>query len=143
MSRSRVEVTGLEELLKAMGDAPAEIKADGMMIVRETTEGAAAEIRGNYPEASHTAGGTGTLRARVNTSYPSSTVLVGIVRSQAPHAYIYEHGTGTRQTGKGYNRGVMPPHRVTPAIAVRWRARMYARLGDLLRRTGLFEVSGV
>jgi len=137
----RVELTGVQELLQALTAMPDQLRGDGMGIVRETTEGAAAEIRRGYPEASHTAHGTGTLAGRVATAYPSTTILVGIVRSQAPHAWIYEHGTDPRKTGKGYNRGVMPATRVTPPIAVRWRRRMYERLAELLESTGFFTVT--
>lgn len=137
----KVQLTGLDELVRAMWEAPAAIRAEGLAIVREATEGAASEIRRNYPEQSHTATGTGNLVRSVQTTYPSSTVLAGIVRVAAPHAFIYEEGTAPRRTAKGYNRGVMPSHRVVPVVAPKYRARMFERLAELVERTGLFTVT--
>lgn len=131
----RVQVTGLDELMKAMHDAPVEIRTEAMSIVRDETESAATEIKQEYVRK------TGTLAARVATSYPSSTTLVGIVRSAAPHSHIYEFGTKQRRTKSGANRGVMPANEVTPVVATRHRRRMYDRLIAMLRGIGLFEVT--
>lgn len=134
----KLTLDGFDELIGELTRAPQEMRAEGMGIVREETEGAAAEIRNQY----HTK--TGTLAKRVETEYPSTQVLVGIVRSRAPHAHLYEFGTQKRQTNSGANRGTMPAAlpAVTVPIARRRRLRMIRRLADMLTRKG-FEVSGV
>ena len=132
---ARVQWDGLQEFLRKIDGIPVELKADGMVILREETEGAAVEIAQAYPRV------TGTLARRVRTFYPSSTFLVGIVRSVAPHAHLFEWGTKSRKTRKGWNRGRMPAATpdVTPRIARRRRARMARRLIDMLRAKG-FQV---
>ena len=130
-----VRWSGFSEFLREFGSIPERLKSEGMGIVVEETEGAANEIRQAYPRV------TGTLAKRVRTSYPSTSILVGLVRSQAPHAHLYEFGTRQRRTSKGANRGVMPaanPAVVVP-IARRRRSRMARRMVDMLRRMG-FQV---
>lgn len=132
---ARVVWTGLTEFLRDFGSIPERLHTDGMGIIREETEGAAVEIAQAYPRK------TGTLAKRVKTFYPSTTILVGLVRSMAPHAHLYEFGTKQRKTANGANRGVMPaanPEVVVP-IARRRRARMARRMVDMLRRAG-FQV---
>jgi len=129
---ARVTWSGLDEFLREFGSIPEALNSEGMEILREETEGAAVEIAQQYPRK------TGTLARRVRTVYPSSTILVGIVESRAPHAHIYEFGTKARKTFKGANRGKMPeaaPPVVVP-VARRRRARMARRLVDLLRSKG-------
>lgn len=132
---------GMSGVIAQLTTAPAEVKADGMEIVRRTTESAAAELRRSYPEASHTARGTGTLAARVRTVYPSSTLLVGQVQSRAPHADLWHFGSKDRYTKRGFYRGRMPkaaPEPLVP-IAQRHRVSMYQQLRELLVRFG-FQV---
>lgn len=133
----RLQWTGLTEALQALTRAPAEVRAEGMAIVRETTEAASREMAQTYPEV------TGTLRRRVSTYYPSSRVLVGIAQSRAPHVHWYEKGTKDRRTDKtSAFRGRMAARPVTPAIAVRHRRQMFGRLVALLRNRG-YQVDGV
>ncbi len=133
----RVQVTGLDELIAALHTASADVRTEGMSIVRDATEGAANEIRQAYPRK------TGTLARRVGTTYPSSTLLVGIVRSAAPHSHLYEFGTRQRRTASGANRGAMPAANpeITPVIAARRRRLMVDQLIDMVRARGMFEVS--
>ena len=130
-----VQFDGLDELIQQLTDAPQHIRDEGMVIVREETEGAAAEIVAALPRK------TGTLAKRVKTSYPSSTLLVGLVQSTAPHAHLYEFGTKQRSTKAGANRGISGPHKTTPQIAQKRRERMYRRLREMVTRMG-FQVSG-
>ena len=133
---SRVEVEGLTQLMEALGAVPDELRTVGMNIVQEETEDAAEEIRQAYPR-----GATGNLQQGVKVEFPSSTILVGIIRSTAQHAHLYEFGTQQRATASGANRGFGPPHPVTVPIAQRRRRVMLGRLVDLVREHG-FEVSG-
>jgi hypothetical protein len=141
---ARVTFDGLDALLRDIANLPAALKTDARQIVTRRTEAAAEDVRRAYPEASRTPTGTGTLRNRVKTFYPSTTVIVGIVRSQAPHANIYEFGTHQRKTRAGWNRGTMPPHPdgdgVTPPIAQRHRRLMRRELIDMVRGHG-FDVT--
>lgn len=148
---SRVVLEGFDELVAELTKAPDHIRAEGMTIVREETEGCAQEMRNVY--ASHSK--TGTLIRRVVTEFPSSTILVGMVRSKAPHSHLFEFGnqgktryyTGTDKRGRTYenaSRGVMPaakPEIVVP-IARKRRQRMTQRLADMMRRMG-FQVGDV
>jgi hypothetical protein len=132
----RVEIEGMDELRKALRDLPAELRADGMAIVRATTEGAAHEIASQYRQK------TGNLRRGVKVSFPSSTVLVGLVASTSPHSHLYEDGTAQRHNRKGANRGRMPSHRITAHVAPKWRARMFAQLKSMLQAKGLIVSEG-
>jgi hypothetical protein len=130
---AKIQWDGLAEVSRPLTNAPREIRVEAMDIVRDETEGAAAEIQQQYAVQ------TGRLRNRVRTDYPSSDVITGAVISSAPHSHLYEFGTKVRRTGNGANRGSMPASPVTPAIAVRRRTRMVGRLAEMLRRKG-FEV---
>jgi hypothetical protein len=132
-----VDLAGFEALIAELRNAPEDIRADAMAIVRETTEAAAQEIREAYPK-----GPTGNLKSRVKTYYPSESVLAGIVRSTAPHSHLYEFGTRERKTKTGANRGRMPrpSPEVTPPIAIRHRASMFTQLVAMLRGKG-FEIA--
>ena len=142
MSTPRLVLEGFTELVNQLHQLPAEIKAQGFAIVKDEAQRAADEIRAAYPP-----GPTGTLKRRVKVDVPSSTVIIAIVLSTAPHAHLYEFGTEIRKTRQGWNRGAMwkepgKPHPVTVPIARRRRAEMERRLADLVRAQG-FEVTGV
>ena len=135
-----VRLDGVDALVAELTKAPAHIRAQGMQIIREETEGHAAEVRRQYEQ--HRV--TGNLARGVTTEYPSTQVLIGIVRSRAKHAHIFEQGTRQRRTNNGANRGRMPkpdPQVFVPA-AIRRRERMRHRLADMLRDMG-FQVTGI
>jgi hypothetical protein len=129
---------GFDELIAQLTSAPAEIRAEGMTILREETEGCAQEIRNAYAQHSK----SGKLERGVGTEFPSTSVLVGIVRSKARHSHLFEFGTKQRRTSSGANRGVMPA--VNPAVVVpiarRRRERMLTRLMEMMKRRG-FQVT--
>jgi hypothetical protein len=130
-----VRLNGFDDLVRQLTAAPEQIRQQGMAIVKEETEGAATEIRLRYPTKS------GALVRGVRTEFPSSTVLVGMVKSGARHSHLYEFGTATRQANSGANRGQMPkpePPIFVP-IVMRRRQRMYQRLAEMLRQMG-FQV---
>lgn len=87
----------------------------------------------------------GNLKGRVVVDVTQGAARVqGRVRSQAPHADIWEHGTKPRRTKAGANRGQMPEPPVEAQMiprAIRIRRKMRAALADLVRSAG-FEVSG-
>jgi hypothetical protein len=125
-----VKLDGVDELMRDLTHMPAEIRAEAMDIVRETTEGAASEITHTYPSR------TGNLRNRIRTLYPASAALVGVIRSMAPHSHLFEFGTKQRQNKAGANRGRMPRADIFVPIVQKWRERMYTRLLTLLANKG-------
>ena len=129
-----VRWTGMTELQRALRDAPLTIRAEAMQIVRHATQATAADITTRYA-----VGSTGNLRRGVRTEYPGPEVLIGVVRSTAPHAHIWEFGTKRRQNRRGANRGRMPARPTTPGVARRRRAQMFTSLIALVQRLG-FEV---
>jgi hypothetical protein len=134
---AKIQWSGLTEFLQEFGSIPKDLHNEGMEIVKEETEGAAVEIAQQYGQ--HQA--TGRLARSVRTFYPSASILVGIVRSVAPHAHLFEFGTKQRRNAKGANRGTMPKANpeITVPIARRRRGRMSRRLVELLQRHG-FDV---
>jgi hypothetical protein len=123
---------GFDSFLREFQALPEALRTEGLAIVQEETTGAAVEITQRYGRK------TGTMARRVRVEFPNSKLLVGAVVSAAPHAHLYEFGTGNRQTAKGANRGRMPaadPPVIIP-IARKRRARMRRRLVELLRRHG-------
>jgi len=126
----KVQWSGLNELLRALGSLPRDLQSEGMGIVRDETEGAAVEMAHGYEKKS------GKLARSVRTIYPASNLLIGIAQAKAPHSHLYEFGTEQRRTASGANRGRMPERAVTVPIARRRRANMARRLVDMLRRYG-------
>jgi len=129
----------MKELREALRRLPEELTGEAGHIVEGIANGAASEIRRAYPSRSgRLIGGV------VVTKFERGKVAAGaIVKSSAPHAHLFEFGTSSRRTGRGWNRGQMPDapesERMVP-IVVKARRRMYSLLADLLRRTG-FVVS--
>jgi hypothetical protein len=82
--------------------------------------------------------GTGTARPGGGVMYGTSGVLGAYVRSRAPHAWLYEHGTTTRRnyTRKNALRGRMPARAVLIRVAPDERQLLYADLADLLAQEG-------
>lgn len=135
MSRNRLELQGLTELRTALRQLPAELVQEASAIVLAHAEQAQRDIRDGYPT-----GPTGNLKRGVTVIRTTSRVTTAaIVRSRAPHAYIYEHGTTTRRTDRGANRGRMPEapveRRMIPKV-IRLRRRMVDQLIALVRRAG-------
>lgn len=129
---AKVRLDGMDALVRELTAAPDDIRREAFDIVKEETIGAEQELIAALPTKS------GTLRARVRSSFPSSTFIVGILQSASPHSHLWHWGTKTRQTASGANRGAMPaadPDPLVP-IARKRRARMFRRLADMMRRRG-------
>ena len=132
---ARVVMDGLDELITELTKAPEEIRREGMEILREETTGAAVEIG----SALGVHRKTGKLLRSLRVTFPSSTILQGIVQLVAPHAHL-QFGTKARETDQGASRGRMPDIDVVVPIAQRRRERMYRRMREMLERRG-FQVS--
>lgn len=134
----RVQMNGLDELRAQLRRLPEDLATEAGDIVLAHAEGAKREVEGGYPTY------RGVLRSRVRVERNRSKVTTAaIVRSTAPHAFIFERGTVQRRTDKGWNRGRMPAASASQAAIpkfIRWRARMVEALIELVRRAG-FEVA--
>jgi hypothetical protein len=138
MASTRIQWQGLTEFKTALRNLPDELTDDAGDIVMGTSEAAQREVQANYPT-----GPTGNLKARVsNERQPSKFGASARVRSRAPHASIFEHGSGPRQTSKGANRGRMPEapasQQMVPVV-IKHRRQMVERLKALVRKAG-FQV---
>jgi hypothetical protein len=125
--------TGLQELKEALRALPGNLTAGATGIVAAAADGAAADIRGQYPED------TGNLRRGVKVLAPETNAygVSRVVRSGARHARLFETGTQTRQTALGYNRGFMPGANIFVPVLQQYRARMYDELAALMTDAGL------
>lgn len=135
----RLQWQGMEEFKEALRNLPEHLAQEAAGIVVDAAQGAARTVQTNYPQ-----GPTGNLKRRVRVTQQRDKASVSArVLSQAPHAVIFEKGTRTRRTDRGWNRGRMPPAPESQAMiptVIRARATMYERLIDLLKREG-FEVT--
>jgi len=128
--------TGLEELRAALRSLPDDLTGDARAIVLAHGDRAVSAIVAGYPEK------TGTLKGRVvaKTLPGTGRFYAGVqVRSQAPHATIYEKGT-TDRSYRGADRGVMPPAppgRGARAKIITERRGMWIDLIGVLQRAGL------
>lgn len=132
---------GLAEFRALLRQLPADVRGEADHLVQEAANTAGVRIRTNYGLHRH----TGNLQASVRVTHrPTRYGLRSTVRTTAPHAHLFEYGTGARQTSQGAYRGVMPPapplHAFHPVVAQEQRI-LYARLADVLRRHGL-QVGG-
>lgn len=135
-----IQWDGLNEFRHALQNLPEELATEAAHVVTETTNAVQRAVVSGYP-----LGRTGNLARRVSVSTSTSGVsTVGVVRSNAPHASIFEKGTTLRHTAKGYNRGRMPKpdasQRMIPKVQAA-RALMTRRLIDIVKKAG-FEVDG-
>lgn len=142
-----VRFEGLDELRQALRELPQELVSEASDIVQQHADRAGEAIRAAYNQHR----GTGYLADHVTVSKQRTGVTAtATVRSNAPHAALFEFGTGSlnvqhsgapRQTKRGANRGSSPPQPTVIPIAIRERRAMVTDLIDLVKRAG-FEVSG-
>jgi len=126
---------GLLELKDNLFRLPAELTQLAVAIVEEAADGAAAEIKAAYPE-----GETGNLRKGVRVSSAgarTSHTVRRVVRTNAPHAALFETGTQTRLTKLGYNRGFMPGANIFVPVVQRRRRDMVEDLIAIVEQAGL------
>lgn len=134
-----VSWNGLDEFRQFVKDLPEDVTADAVPIVETAANSAAGDIRQQYD--SHRVSGNLARGVRVSKLESRKYVAGAIVRSSAPHAWIFENGTQARHTALGWNRGSMPPGHVFIPTVIRHRRAMYQKLKGLLERFGM-KVSG-
>lgn len=135
-----LNLEGLDELRAALQKLPDDLAAEAATIVEGTASQAKQEVQSGYP-----IGPTGNLHNRVTVTNNAGRRfgVVSILKSTAPHAWIFENGSKVRRTQKGWNRGSMPAPpdsgRMIPKV-IRLRAKMVAALIELVKLAG-FEVN--
>ena len=137
---ARVELKGMAEFRQALRQLPDELASEGSAIVDAHAQEHARVTEQIYGDHQR----TGRLRRGVTTQTEHGRAFAGaIVRTRAPHAWLFDNGSRTRRTGSGANRGMMPARpeseRFVPR-AIRARVKMMTQLKDLVRRAG-FVVS--
>lgn len=140
MSNNRLMFEGLDELRAQLRALPDDLATEAQEIVIANANAAARDVRAGYPR-----GPTGNLKARVSISQTRSKAATSAkVSSRAPHAFLFEEGSGRRVTNRGWNRGRMPEAPTSAAMIpkiVRQRRIMNDALKDLCLRHGASEVS--
>jgi hypothetical protein len=125
----RFEFKGLEELKAALRSLPEELSGEAGKIIEAAGNRAVLDLRRAYPVV------TGHLRDGVEVTHTRSRAGArAVVRSRAPHAWLYEHGVAGRKVGKGLNRR---PTFVFMKTMSRIRKEMYDAFQALLERHGL------
>jgi hypothetical protein len=141
---NRLDFEGLNEFVLDLRRMPAELHDEAERLVEDATETGATALRQAYPRRE------GGLRRGVKTSIKRTQYeVVGTLSSSAPHANLYEFGTGVlrlggakpirRYTGPwkhGKSTGSSPPHATLVPIAVRLRRILTVKLAALITRHG-------
>lgn len=140
MSNNRLQIN-TAEFIAELRKLPSDLKGEASGIVKGSANGAAAQVKANYKR-----GKTGDLIDGVVVEYadPGPFAAGAVVKSKAPHAWIYENGTQVRHNARGANRGAMPaapPGRAFIPVMIKARRRMYEQLKGVLVRAGL-QVTG-
>jgi hypothetical protein len=139
----RLRWDGLEDLKVALRQLPSRLTEKATTIVVRTVEEAETSLIQAYPLGpQRKRRQSGNLRRGVLivTQERNSVGQFGValtLKSKAPHAWIYEHGTGARQTKRGFGRGAMPARPVFGRTMARKRRQMWHALADMMRAEGL------
>lgn len=126
----------MQEFKQELRNIPEELRDEAADIVE-----AAATTTQEQTVAEYTNVTGGLDRGVKVTTQRSAFGVLSKVRSNAPHAHLYEFGSQARHTAIGANRGAMPPRPTLIPIAQRNRRTMYQRLMDLIESKG-FRVTG-
>ena len=138
-----VQWSGLQEFKNQLRNLPKELTAEAGQIVLAAADGAKRETIAAYPSGLSSKN-PGALKRGVSMTARRNVISSGgagaVVRSSAPHAHLFEKGTGVRRTDKGWNRGKMPEAPVSQQmipIMIRARRQMHVKLIDMVQRHGL------
>lgn len=129
---------GMFEFRARLRAMPADLRREAGPIVVESAEQAAADIRGAYPRW------TGNLADHVvvKTIEAGPFGVSAMVRSTAPHAWLFENGSQARhyftyKNGVKKLLGRMPAGHVMIPRLIKHRAVMVNRLIAMMERHGL------
>jgi hypothetical protein len=143
MSANRVELVGWNELLIQLRSLPQAFADEAAEMIDNTVEEAASSLIQSYPIGPGSGRYRGgNLRKGVKWGTTRSGYgISGFVKSTAPHAWWWEHGTKPRKTNKGWPRGAARHHynQGLVGIAIRKRRELRGKLIDVVRRAG-FDV---
>src|SRR3954471_18717418 len=138
MAASQWKWEGLMELRRELRTLPDRLTGAAFDIVRRHTDNTYVELMRRYAHK------RGDLQRGVTSqTLRTQFAVTGWVKSRAPHAWMYEHGTkarattGARSVRAGAVRGRMPAANILIPTAIRERALMYDEFAALLTREGL------
>jgi hypothetical protein len=152
----QIQWEGLDELRTALRNLPEDLATQAAVVVSAVAMQDAQETKIDYPIRQT---GTHPGYRRKTTYFPPGNLRKGVtvsdkstrftarfvVRSGAPHAWLFEHGTEGRQrrNKQGANRGAMPAAPESEKMivkAIRSRQRMKAQLIEIVKAAG-FEIT--
>jgi len=147
---ARIYFDGLDELKAAFLTLPTELKGEATGVVMDAAHAAKGEIASTYPigpPGRKTKPGNLRRGVKVTVKEIGPYGVAAQVRSTAPHAWLFEHGTQARhyitKNGVRHDTGAMPPKPVLIPTMVRSRRAMYVRLADtVIKQHGLTVVWG-
>lgn len=142
MAGNRLELN-LDAFREELRRLPAELADEAGAIVLDAANSGAATIRGVYEQ--HRVTGNLAKGVKVLTESVGPFGAGAVVKSTAPHAWLFDNGSAARHwvTGKSTGRmwGRTPPTHAFVRTMIAARRRMYERLADLIRSKG-FTVTG-
>lgn len=131
-------------MIRDLRNLPADLAGEAAHIVEAAANAAAVTVRSEY--GAHRV--TGELQDGVSVEHrPSGPYGAGArLRSKAPHAWLFDHGSQARHWRTGKSTGAMwekrPPTHVFVRAVIRERRRMWDALRQLLLRHGATRVTG-
>lgn len=144
-------VIDMDALAEAIDKLPGQLQAEADRVVSDAARRTAARVRAQYRQArsdsdtftvngkkltrKHLADAVTTKATSKNLGSVSARVSVN-----APHAHLYEYGTGVRATKSGANRGAAPPHPTLVPAAIAERQVMVSDIVTIVEAAG-FEVA--
>ena len=147
---ARIYFDGLDELKAAFLTLPTELKGEATGVVLDAAHQARGAIAAAYPlgpEGRKTKPGNLKRGVKVTVKEIGPYGVAAQVRSTAPHAWLFEHGSQARhyitRNGVRHDTGAMPPKPVLIPTMVRSRRAMYVRLADtVIKAHGLTVLWG-
>jgi hypothetical protein len=134
VSNNKLQLNGLDELRRQLRELPEDLAREGGVIVTAHAEDAQRRVQTAYPE-----GPTGNLKRGVTANRAADSSRFGakaIVRSRAPHAWLFENGV----RGKAPRRETPVNQQAIP-IFIQVRRVMVQALIQLVQRAGLTVTS--
>lgn len=135
---------GLEEFKEEVMALPQNLADAAQDIANEFAKDAANELKTAYPRGpgNRKKGYRGGnlikgVKYRSGKKKKGKLVAQAYVRNEAPHAWLYDHGTKTRQTKLGRDRGDMPATHLFERITMRYQLNLQDEWVSLQQQYGL------